>query len=482
MQQMYEIARETRGAEQFLVVRQGAEEDINRYLLKMLEYNTIAGILPLKSRTIDGKTVLNFQVGERYRVMELARQKKIGSREAKLIYVRLVSAFLDMKEYFLNADQCVYDLEYLYVDATMNPFLPYLPFGCMRNPEMDKVWREFFQKILSLLSIGEPDPFYDRLMRYLIQADFNLRDFQRCLEDQEEGGAGTAGRAGIKEEAQKADFPAGAGIEEPKRQDGDTGKRQAEKRPGKGVAEISSKKEETARNGKSAVEKGEGEENKAKAGGIWKKLFQGEKEVVQSGSGGWKVKIPGGGQETESGGFPEKALQKETDTQKHTGLFDFGKKGKKGKGEEKDLEPIQTEGEATGGENREDQPEENGWAETVYVMPDEEEQGTVMLQKQPYLVHKGIYIPMEQFPFSIGKASANYIVANPTVSRCHATILQQEDGYYIRDENSKNKTLLNGRQLEPQVMEALADGDQLMLSNEEFTFYSDTEATIQNEP
>ena len=94
-----------------------------------------------------------------------------------------------------------------------------------------------------------------------------------------------------------------------------------------------------------------------------------------------------------------------------------------------------------------------------------------MLHKQPYLTSRDNYIPMSQFPFTVGKGSASYIVANPTVSRHHITILRQGDGYYVRDENSTNKTHLNGRELEPLKPELLQDGDRLQISNEEFIFH-----------
>ena len=186
MGSLCEITAEVKGTEQFLVIRHEPEEDINQYLLKMLEYNSVAGILPLKNQYIDGKTVLNFQVGDRYRLTELARQNKLGVREARLLFVRLVDAFLEMKEYFLNADQCVCDLEYLYVDATLNPYLPYLPFESVRSQDINRVWRDFFQSLLSLFSGGERNDFYDRLMRYLIQPCFHLREFRACLAEGEE--------------------------------------------------------------------------------------------------------------------------------------------------------------------------------------------------------------------------------------------------------------------------------------------------------
>ena len=100
----------------------------------------------------------------------------------------------------------------------------------------------------------------------------------------------------------------------------------------------------------------------------------------------------------------------------------------------------------------------------------EEECATAMLE-DVHLISHGVYIPISQFPFTIGKASANYIVANPTVSRLHATISRQGDHYYIMDEQSKNHTYINGQMISAGTLVELQEGDQVRLSNEEFTFH-----------
>ena len=529
MGSLCEITAEVKGTEQFLVIRHEPEEDINQYLLKMLEYNSIRGILPLKNQYLDGKTVLNFQVGDRYRLTELARQNKLGVREARLVFVRLVDAFLEMKEYFLNADQCVCDLEYLYVDATLNPYLPYLPFESVRNQDINRVWRDFFQSVLSLFSGGERNDFYDRLMRYLIQPCFHLREFRACLTEGEEsmtahvipaaeqlggsggsggfgggtasgggtgfgGGAGAGGGSGFGGGAASGggsgfgggtasgggsgfggvNVPgngAGAGNAGGVSTPGKTGAAENEKGiPGKGkgvgIAVPGSGKKEPAAKKESGL-----------TGGLFRKKDS-EKEgagtaVPQAAPG---VRIPG--METGPAAVPpskpapapveESAAAQETG-KKRSGLFGFGKKEKPAK-EETAAVVQEISSPAPGQRGGSGQGE---WSKTVFVMPDPGEQPkTVMLQRQPYLTNRDNYIPMSQFPFTVGKGSASYIVANPTVSRHHITILRQGNAYYVRDENSTNKTQLNGRELEPFKPELLQDGDRLQISNEELIFHT----------
>jgi pSer/pThr/pTyr-binding forkhead associated (FHA) protein len=48
---------------------------------------------------------------------------------------------------------------------------------------------------------------------------------------------------------------------------------------------------------------------------------------------------------------------------------------------------------------------------------------------------------------------------NPTISQLHCTILDDEDSFSLRDEDSTNGTYLNGKKLEPLAPERLHDGD-----------------------
>ena len=57
---------------------------------------------------------------------------------------------------------------------------------------------------------------------------------------------------------------------------------------------------------------------------------------------------------------------------------------------------------------------------------------------------------------------------NRAVSRSHADIICQEDGYYVRDNNSTNHTYLNGQAVSPGQLARLEDGARLRLADEDF--------------
>lgn len=82
-----------------------------------------------------------------------------------------------------------------------------------------------------------------------------------------------------------------------------------------------------------------------------------------------------------------------------------------------------------------------------------------------------IMIDKESFVIGKERARVNYCVdGNKTVSRVHATIFCRSGEYYVCDNNSLNKTFINGSQIPVMTEMKLNSRDVLKLSNEEFDF------------
>lgn len=77
--------------------------------------------------------------------------------------------------------------------------------------------------------------------------------------------------------------------------------------------------------------------------------------------------------------------------------------------------------------------------------------------------------------FSIGKSrNADYTVTgNNTISRLHAVIIYKEDGYFIVDNHSSNKSYINDTLMEPDILYPLKNEDRFMISNEAFVFHTE---------
>lgn len=122
-------------------------------------------------------------------------------------------------------------------------------------------------------------------------------------------------------------------------------------------------------------------------------------------------------------------------------------------------------------------PESESDSMTEYV-PEDDTDVTVEIpvpEMQAKLVRRsnGESFIISSDTFVIGKERARVnccISGNNTISRVHATILRKTDGYYIIDNDSTNKTYINGSHIPALFEFRLNSGDIIKLSNEEFDF------------
>lgn len=78
--------------------------------------------------------------------------------------------------------------------------------------------------------------------------------------------------------------------------------------------------------------------------------------------------------------------------------------------------------------------------------------------------------------FKIGKEKrfVDFFVTNNTaVSRIHADIITKNGQYFVRDNNSTNKTFVNGTPIPVNVEIQINNGDKITLANDEFEFHID---------
>lgn len=91
----------------------------------------------------------------------------------------------------------------------------------------------------------------------------------------------------------------------------------------------------------------------------------------------------------------------------------------------------------------------------------------------------GRHIPLSSTIITIGRASDNILVLDepPTISRYHAEIRPQGEGYVIVDITNKNTTFVNQEQLEHNVPHYLKSGDIIHIRGKSITYYDDASTT-----
>jgi pSer/pThr/pTyr-binding forkhead associated (FHA) protein len=75
--------------------------------------------------------------------------------------------------------------------------------------------------------------------------------------------------------------------------------------------------------------------------------------------------------------------------------------------------------------------------------------------------YEGLEVPIDRDWMVIGRGrSADVVLAESTISRAHAAIGFDDEGFFVQDLGSTNGTRVNGRS-EPRAL--LCDGDQVQL-------------------
>ncbi|MBL7179586.1 MAG: protein kinase [Desulfobacterales bacterium] len=73
--------------------------------------------------------------------------------------------------------------------------------------------------------------------------------------------------------------------------------------------------------------------------------------------------------------------------------------------------------------------------------------------------------------FKIGRHPASdFVIEQKTISGRHAVIEQKQNGYFIVDQNSTNKTRVNGTVLDPNIPKQINDGDEIQFDKFSFIF------------
>jgi len=110
----------------------------------------------------------------------------------------------------------------------------------------------------------------------------------------------------------------------------------------------------------------------------------------------------------------------------------------------------------------------------------EDEDATALLVEQvknyPYLIRLSTFdrADVNKPVFRIGKERSyvDYFVQNNSaVSRLHADIITKDNQYFIKDNNSTNKTYVNGVDIPSEQEVEIFDGDEIILANEKFEFH-----------
>ncbi len=445
------------------------ESRLMEHCVQMNERNHIPGLLDVHRQVMNGKTRLYYDVTGKKRLDSLLGNQRLTRAQAEHLLKSLFDLFHLMPEYFLRVGMCVLDLEYLFVDNHFSAYLPLLPLEGGAD-HSDGELREFFLALLGKHCAGEqPDPYFDRMVKYLIQPDFSLEQMEALAAPKAAAPAPplapfvTASVSSSAPETYPLHTPVAPPIAPSPVPPHAPEKKKKEKKaapppmdfaiPGAVPAtpvipeNATSPAPPKAPGGPAdfaipgAPAQPAGDEKKKKGG--FMSIFGGKKEASPAPNTAPKLNMSA---ETHllSGGIPQNSAGAPI--------------------------PARTQPLAPPVITSLDDGE---WQGTVSV--DSLMEATVMLDTPvhfgPSITYRGRRIELTAFPFTIGKAGCSLNIDNPRVSRCHASIFVENGAYFIRDEGSANHTHLgDGTVLPPYTPYPLSGHVSLLLADEQLEF------------
>ncbi|MGI5999535.1 MAG: DUF6382 domain-containing protein [Candidatus Merdisoma sp.] len=509
---------ETQGNITFLVYELSRDEGLEPMTMGMMENNRIEGIIPAVYTQIDERRLLKYNVSARVSLKQYF-SGSVAKRQMLGILFSLVSAFLAAEEYMLEPKFFELDPEWIFVDVSrVKAGMICLPVE--KEEEEDEQVRldEFFKQLVFgvRFDTAEDSGYVAKLISFLNGGrTFSLQELQKLLkelmkeenapfaaerqpqastsgpealarqgENRGSGGALQTGSAGAlslsrpdtspqqvvwPETGQPGEMPVQGIPDQDVSVQGIPGQPRtvpAELRTPVGQAEQSkkqkfglfgSKKEKAPKSEKPVKEK------KAKEKPVKEKksLFGGKKKEKDSQPSyaavgfqvpGQPVVMPQAGSSASVGhaGAPAPGPQAAARS---------GMQNSSGSGQ-----PVRTV--------------PGNFGSTV-VLNGGESAGTVVLSAQPDLHPRAwllrvrnsqrMYLDKNVVRMGSDQSYVDLVIPdNRAVSRSHADILCQEDGYYVRDNNSTNHTYLNGQAVAPGQLVRLEDGARLRLADEDF--------------
>ena len=520
---------ETQGNITFLVYELSRDEGLEPMTMGMMENNRIEGIIPAVYTQIDERRLLKYNVSARVSLKQYF-SGSVAKRQMLGILFSLVSAFLAAEEYMLEPKFFELDPEWIFVDVSrVKAGMICLPVE--KEEEEDEQVRldEFFKQLVFgvRFDTAEDSGYVAKLISFLNGGrTFSLQELQKLLkelmkeenapfaaerqpqastsgpealarqgENRGSGGALQTGSAGAlslsrpdtspqqvvrPETGQPGEMPmqdiSGQPGAVPAAPQAPAGRAEQSKKQKFGL--FGSKKEKAPKSEKPVKEK-KAKEKPAKEKPVKEKksLFGGKKKEksAQPAYADAGFQIPGQPAPLLRAGSPAAAAASASAS---AGALE----GAPAPGRQAAFPgrpaAVQSGMQNPSGSGQPVRTIPGSFGSTV-VLNGGESAGTVVLSAQPDIRPRAwllrvrnsqrMYLDKNVVRMGSDQSYVDLVIPdNRAVSRSHADIICQEDGYYVRDNNSTNHTYLNGQAVSPGQLVRLEDGARLRLADEDF--------------
>ena len=440
------------------------------YALRMLSENRIAGLLPFQEKQIDGETFLYFNITSRQSLSRMMEYRAFKAKEIRQITSDLIVTMTALERFLMDGDQLCLEPDMIYVDPDD------LRANFCLFPGRGSRFEERFKKLARYIldhvdhTDGEAVVLAFALFRAGETENLGIRDLEKCLMAGEKAGNEenlrvNAGKEALYEAERKMVREYGAEAGESVRYQGEK-QNETERKYGS----FESKKTDLSGEAEALAE-----ENELKSGKYAILVLL----VIMMAMVPAAVCIWGGVDQLRE--WKWEVFAAEGALIAGMVFFGMGRSGEEAGEPEEEWEV----------EFREEEDRERGGIPEVKEnsiridmgqreAAESDEMQTVLLTgRQIYPVTRrlvpengGEDVPVCYFPFIIGKNRdiSDFCLNLPQISRIHAKIEEDGDGYRITDLNSTNGTGVNGRFLETNESVHIEPGEMLSFADQRYRF------------
>ncbi len=159
----------------------------DEYTVRMLEQNRIAGLLSLRTRKMDGKTFLYYEIASKQPLTHLYETHTMGKKEIEGLLYGIREILERMRQYLLDGAELLFCPEYVFMDLdTGSVWLCYMPGSAEMEESGQSGFRELSEFLLKRLDHGDRgavDLGYE-LFERVSRDNFSLQDVLRAVSSQ----------------------------------------------------------------------------------------------------------------------------------------------------------------------------------------------------------------------------------------------------------------------------------------------------------
>nr|WP_245247196.1 MULTISPECIES: DUF6382 domain-containing protein [unclassified Paenibacillus] len=163
----------------------GQEDDLSSFQVNMLSANRIPRLLEMQVEAKDGQMRLHYKITGKKMLAHWLRMERLTLREYYKLLLRIVEVMDDSKIYMLQPGRYVLEEEYIYCGSGMHDmYFTYVPKDNLEgkhtvSSDFQRLASKWIHRVTELHGRG-----FQELMRYLQEEAFNLPELKQLLHNQ----------------------------------------------------------------------------------------------------------------------------------------------------------------------------------------------------------------------------------------------------------------------------------------------------------